>query len=149
MRFLADESCDYAVVTALRAANHDVVAVSETNAGAQDALVFAMARDEARVLLTEDKDFGLLAYAVVRDTAGSSSFATRAARAAPSPPTSSISSPRWVDGSPAPSPCWSRAVLGCRDRARRDSDLPPPADNSDTPVQSRSGYPACRVDVRR
>lgn len=70
MRFLADESCDYAVVTALRAADYDVVAVSETKAGAADALVFAMARDEARVLLTEDKDFGLLAYAVVRDTAG-------------------------------------------------------------------------------
>lgn len=70
MRFLVDESCDYAVVTALRAADHDVVAVSDRNAGAEDALVFAIARDEARVLLTEDKDFGLLAYAVVRDTAG-------------------------------------------------------------------------------
>jgi predicted nuclease of predicted toxin-antitoxin system len=32
--------------------------------------VFATARDEARILVTEDKDFGLLAYAIVRGTAG-------------------------------------------------------------------------------
>jgi hypothetical protein len=30
MRFLADESCDFAVVRALRAAGHDVLAVAET-----------------------------------------------------------------------------------------------------------------------
>jgi hypothetical protein len=29
MRFLADESCDFAIVRALRAAGHDVVAVTE------------------------------------------------------------------------------------------------------------------------
>jgi hypothetical protein len=29
MRFLADESCDFAAVHALRAAGHDAVAVSE------------------------------------------------------------------------------------------------------------------------
>ncbi|MBI3080243.1 MAG: DUF5615 family PIN-like protein, partial [candidate division NC10 bacterium] len=29
MRFLADESCDFAVVRALRAAGHDVVAIAE------------------------------------------------------------------------------------------------------------------------
>ena len=70
MRFLADESCDFAVVTALRGGGHDVTAVVETNAGAQDEIVLALARADARVLLTEDKDFGLLAYAIVRETAG-------------------------------------------------------------------------------
>ena len=70
MRFLADESCDFAVVAALRGAGHDVGAVAETNASANDDAVFAAARAEARTLLTEDKDFGLLAYAVVRETAG-------------------------------------------------------------------------------
>jgi predicted nuclease of predicted toxin-antitoxin system len=70
VRFLADESCDFAVVTALRGGGHDVGAVVETNAGADDEIVLALARADARVLLTEDKDFGLLAYAIVRETAG-------------------------------------------------------------------------------
>ena len=70
VRFLADESCDYAVVTALRAAGHDVTAVAETHGGAEDSAVLAIARDEARILVTEDKNFGLLAYAIVRVTAG-------------------------------------------------------------------------------
>lgn len=70
MRFLADESCDFAVVTALRRAGHDVVAIVETNAGAEDEDVLALARADARTLLTEDKDFGLLAHAIVQQTAG-------------------------------------------------------------------------------
>jgi predicted nuclease of predicted toxin-antitoxin system len=61
VRFLADESCDFAVVTALRTAGHDATAIVEINPGAEDEAVLARARSEARVLLTEDKDFGLLA----------------------------------------------------------------------------------------
>lgn len=63
MRFLADESCDFAVVTALRAAGHDVTAVVEISPRATDPVVLALARSEARILLTEDKDVGMLAYA--------------------------------------------------------------------------------------
>ncbi len=70
MRFLADESCDFAVVAALRAADHDVVSVSELSAGSADDVVLRLARSEARVLLTEDKDFGVLAYAGGHETAG-------------------------------------------------------------------------------
>ena len=70
MRFLADESCDFAVVTALRSARHDVTAIVEINAGAEDDVVLALARSEGRVLLTEDKDFGQLAYAGGHKTAG-------------------------------------------------------------------------------
>lgn len=70
MRFLADESCDAAVVTALRAAGHDVIAVVEISPRAKDPVVLGLARSEARVLLTEDKDFGLLAYAAGQQTAG-------------------------------------------------------------------------------
>lgn len=70
MRFLADESCDFAVVTALRTAGHDISAIAEINPGAEDDAVLALARSEARVLLTEDKDFGLLAYAGGHETAG-------------------------------------------------------------------------------
>jgi predicted nuclease of predicted toxin-antitoxin system len=70
VRFLADESCDFAVVTALRTAGHDVSAVGEINPGAEDPAVLVLARSEARVLLTEDKDFGLLVYAGGQDTSG-------------------------------------------------------------------------------
>ena len=70
MRFLADESCDFAVVTALRGAKHDVTAITETMPGAADESVLALAKTEHRILLTEDKDFGLLAYAEGRETAG-------------------------------------------------------------------------------
>ena len=70
MRFLADESCDFAAVTALRASGHDVIAVADLSPGADDESVLALARTESRVLLTEDKDFGLLAYAGGQATAG-------------------------------------------------------------------------------
>jgi predicted nuclease of predicted toxin-antitoxin system len=63
MRFLADESCDFAVVRALRAAGHDVRAVVETHRGANDEDVITLALSEQRVLLTEDKDFGQLVHA--------------------------------------------------------------------------------------
>lgn len=63
MRFLADESCDFAVVRALRRAGHDVRTVCESALGAEDAEVVRMAAEEDRLLLTEDKDFGRLVYA--------------------------------------------------------------------------------------
>jgi predicted nuclease of predicted toxin-antitoxin system len=63
VRFLADESCDFAVVRALRSAGHDVIAVAEIAPRADDASVAEMAAREGRVLLTEDKDFGQLVYA--------------------------------------------------------------------------------------
>jgi predicted nuclease of predicted toxin-antitoxin system len=70
VRFLADESCDFVVVTALRAVGHDVSAIVEISPGAEDETVLALARSQARTLLTEDKDFGLLAYAIRHETAG-------------------------------------------------------------------------------
>ncbi len=63
MRFLADESCDFAIVRALRAAGHDVVAVTERLPGGEDQAVMDLAVREERILLTEDKDFGQLIYA--------------------------------------------------------------------------------------
>ena len=70
MRFLADESCDFAPVRALHAAGHDVVAVSEVARGAEDSVVIELARSEQRVLLTEDKDFGQLVFAAARQSSG-------------------------------------------------------------------------------
>jgi predicted nuclease of predicted toxin-antitoxin system len=70
MRFLADESCDFAVVRALRAAGHDVVAIAEVTPRAEDDAVIDLAVREERLLLTEDKDFGQLVYARGRRPAG-------------------------------------------------------------------------------
>ena len=70
MRFLADESCDAAVVAALRKAGYDVKAVAEDSSGAQDALVIDLARREQRILLAEGKDFGQLYRASSPASAG-------------------------------------------------------------------------------
>lgn len=70
MRFLGDESCDHALLRALRGAGHDVIAVSEIAPTADDGIVIAMARDDKRILLTEDRDFGQLVFAHGHPTAG-------------------------------------------------------------------------------
>lgn len=70
MRFLADESCDMAVIVALRSAGHDVLAVAEIARGAEDGDVIALADQDQRVLLTEDKDFGQLFFAAAQESAG-------------------------------------------------------------------------------
>ena len=57
MRFLADESCDFAVVRALRAAGHEVVAVAEgALRGSSDVEVIALAKDNRRILVPEVLD---------------------------------------------------------------------------------------------
>jgi predicted nuclease of predicted toxin-antitoxin system len=58
LRFLADESCDFAVVQGLRQAGYDVAAIAEVAARSDDAAVIERAYRESRILLTEDKDFG-------------------------------------------------------------------------------------------
>jgi predicted nuclease of predicted toxin-antitoxin system len=70
MRFLADESCDFRVVQALRSAGHDVTAIAEVAGGAEDEAVLDLARREDRVFLTEDRDFGRLVLAALSPTAG-------------------------------------------------------------------------------
>lgn len=63
MRFLADESCDARVVDALRQSGHDVLAIAEIAAGTSDTEVLARSRNEQRILITEDHDFGQLVFA--------------------------------------------------------------------------------------
>src|SRR5215471_4980436 len=70
MRLLADESCDFVVVRALRSAGHDVTAVAELQQRSIDEEVMEAARTENRVLLTEDKDFGWLAFVKLVKSAG-------------------------------------------------------------------------------
>ncbi len=70
LRFLADESCDFAVVRALRAEGCDVVAVSEAMPRSDDRTLINLAHVEKRILLTEDKDFGWLVFVSRAESAG-------------------------------------------------------------------------------
>ena len=70
MRLLADESCDFAVVRALRGAGHDVVSVRHEDPGAPDEAVIERALRDSRVLITEDKDFGQLVFASASESPG-------------------------------------------------------------------------------
>jgi predicted nuclease of predicted toxin-antitoxin system len=70
MRLVADENCDFSVVTDLRLAGYDVASIAEQMAGADDERVIDFARSERRLLLTEDKDFGQLVFAAAKQNSG-------------------------------------------------------------------------------
>jgi predicted nuclease of predicted toxin-antitoxin system len=70
MRFLADESCDFRVIRALRNAGHDVMAVVEVAPGAEDDAIMALAAREASIFVTEDRDFGQLVFAAGKPVQG-------------------------------------------------------------------------------
>ncbi len=70
LRFLADESCDFAVVRVLRAEGYDVLAVSEVMNRSDDRALIQQANLEKRILLTEDKDFGWLVFVSHAESAG-------------------------------------------------------------------------------
>lgn len=62
MRILADENVPAAVVTALQERGDDIVWIRTVAPGIDDQEVFRRARDERRVILTFDKEFGELAF---------------------------------------------------------------------------------------
>jgi predicted nuclease of predicted toxin-antitoxin system len=62
MRWLVDECVDAELVRQLRHRGHDVVYVAADGSGSTDPQVVLRAREEDRVLLTEDKDFGDLVF---------------------------------------------------------------------------------------
>jgi len=70
LRFLADESCDFAVVCALRSEGFDVYAVSETMTRSVDRDLIEQAHYEKRILLTENKDFGWLVHVSHAESTG-------------------------------------------------------------------------------
>ena len=70
LRFLADESCDFAIVRTLRADGYDVIAVGEITQRSDDREVIEQAVREGRILLTEDKDFGWLVFVSHANSAG-------------------------------------------------------------------------------
>ena len=56
--FLADESCDFPVIRALRQIGYSVKAIAEISPSLPDENVLELAVAENRLLITEDKDFG-------------------------------------------------------------------------------------------
>ena len=64
MRVLANENVPAALVERLRSVGHDVARVRERSPGIADPQVIEWAINDQRVLLTFDKDFGELAFAV-------------------------------------------------------------------------------------
>lgn len=62
MDLLVNENVPGSVVQMLRGRGHDVLAVRETMRGADDPAVLARAQIERRTVVTQDKDFGELAF---------------------------------------------------------------------------------------
>lgn len=63
MRFLLDESTEYRLAGYLQACGHDVTAIAHDYPSAlSDKDVLALAHREERVLITNDRDFGDLAF---------------------------------------------------------------------------------------
>jgi predicted nuclease of predicted toxin-antitoxin system len=63
MKFLFDQSADFRLIADLRELGHDVSAVSrEHPPGLADENVLAIARNENRVLVVADRDFGELIF---------------------------------------------------------------------------------------
>lgn len=62
MRFLANENIPPATIRLLRQAGMDVVAIGEESPGITDRVVLARARNEQRIILTFDRDYGELIY---------------------------------------------------------------------------------------
>jgi len=62
MRFLVDQNVPRDVIDGLREDRHDVTWAQTAHPGADDEVLFRHAREENRLLLTFDTDFGTLAF---------------------------------------------------------------------------------------
>lgn len=61
-RLICDENIPAGAIQALRDRGHDVVAIRESAHGASDSTILARAQIESRIVITQDKDFGELAF---------------------------------------------------------------------------------------
>jgi predicted nuclease of predicted toxin-antitoxin system len=61
-RVLANENIPFPAIRLLRERGVDVAAIAESMPGATDDQVMALARDEGRILLTFDRDYGELVF---------------------------------------------------------------------------------------
>ena len=68
--FLADENVESAIVGRLRGDGYDVLWIAESNPGATDDNVLAIAAAQARLLITGDTDFGEIVFRQGRAKAG-------------------------------------------------------------------------------
>ena len=62
MNLVANESVDSGIISRLRQLGIGVVSISETSSGIKDSEVLKIAAENKCLLITEDKDFGELAY---------------------------------------------------------------------------------------
>jgi predicted nuclease of predicted toxin-antitoxin system len=63
MNFLLDQSADFRLIPHLRQLGHDVQVISrQYPAGLPDEDVLAIAREEQRILIVADRDFGELIF---------------------------------------------------------------------------------------
>ena len=62
MRVIANENVTGTVVRKLRQHGHDVLSVKESMQGADDRSILQRAETDLRLIITQDKDFGELAY---------------------------------------------------------------------------------------
>ena len=62
MRFLMNENVPGSVISALRERGHDVLSAKESLRGERDETLLVRAQAEKRLLVTQDKDFGELAF---------------------------------------------------------------------------------------
>ena len=70
MRCVADENVDASIVNALRSAGHDVWYAAEEGRGVLDHELLQKAAGDDALLLTSDKDFGVLVFRQGKATAG-------------------------------------------------------------------------------
>lgn len=62
MKLVADEQLPRGILPPLRAAGHDIVHIGERSPGLPDEDILVLANAEARLMLTEDRDFGELIF---------------------------------------------------------------------------------------
>jgi predicted nuclease of predicted toxin-antitoxin system len=62
MKLLVDEGVDKPIVDLIRSSGFDVRYILETDRGINDDKVLQIANEEARILLTQDKDFGEMVF---------------------------------------------------------------------------------------
>lgn len=62
MRIIANENISAGAIHKLRSAGHDVISVKETMRGATDTEILQRAQSEQYLVITNDKDFGELAF---------------------------------------------------------------------------------------
>ena len=70
MKFVADENLEQQIVDLLRADNHEVLFIAETNPSVGDEKVLEIAEKNKSILITNDKDFGELIFRQKRNNSG-------------------------------------------------------------------------------